>query len=93
MRTKKSAVYIILAGVISPLILCALGAFTKSGGDAAILAAVYVTFGLVFVLVLGWLLSLVTQHAKHPVRWLVAGYLLPVAIINAAIIALLFVAN
>lgn len=93
MRTKKSALIIILVGLLSPLVLCGIGAITKSAGDAAILAAVYVTFGLLFVLVLGWLLSLVTSHAKHPVRWLVVGYLLPVLVINAAIVALLFVAN
>lgn len=93
MRTKKTALLIILAGLVSPLVLCTMGAITKSRSDAAILAAVYVTFGLLFVLVVGWLLSLVTSHTKHPIRWLVVGYLAPVLVINAAIVALLFIAN
>jgi hypothetical protein len=93
MRSKKSALYIILVTVVSPLLLCAIGAMLRNVGDAAILAAAYVTFGLLFVLVTGWLLSLASKNSKHPVRWLAIGYLLPILVINAAIFSLLFITS
>ncbi len=84
--TDKSAVIIILSAAISPVIVCILLALLGIGTNLAIVAAVYVVFGLPFVLIVGWLLSQFTKNNKKALQLSVVGYLAPVILINLAIL-------
>lgn len=75
----------------SPLLLCIVLALLGKGSDVAIIAAVYVVFGLVFVLTVGWLLSLAAKKAKEPLLWTVICYSAPALLIDLAILGLVFV--
>lgn len=83
----KQAVMIIFGVVLSPLIVCLLVLlFGVSLGEAATLAAMYLVFGLVMVLVVGWAVSGVTKNSKNATTWLLIGYCVPAIVINIAIL-------
>ena len=83
--TDKSVAISILITVLSPFIVC-LAFFLIGQNNAITLAAVYSVFGLPFVLIIGWLLSNSAKNHKNPLKWTVFSYIIPVIIINLAII-------
>lgn len=85
--TDKFVAITILSAAMSPFVIC-LVLFLIGQKDAATLAAVYSVFGLPFVLIIGWLLSISAKNHKNPQKWTVLAYITPVVIINLAIIGI-----
>lgn len=83
--TDKSSAILILSAAASPLLVCLCLGLLGSA-DAGILAAVYMVFGLPFVLVMGWALTFAAKKSRQPLLWTTVGYVVPAFVINAVII-------
>ncbi len=85
--TDKSSVIIILCAAASPLFLC-LVLYLLGVSDAALLAAIYTVFGLIFVLVIGWVLTFAAKKSQNPLLWTTIGYVAPAMLLNFAILGI-----
>lgn len=86
--TNKSAVITIFSAALSPLLVCLLLALFGQTSGLAVILAVYLVFGLAFILVVGWFFSLLTKNSKNPLFWSVVSYSTPALLIDLAIIGI-----
>jgi hypothetical protein len=85
--TDKSSAILILSSAASPLLVC-LCLFLLGQSDAGLLAAVYIVFGLPFVLVVGWTLTFAAKKSTKPLFWTTVSYVATAMLMNIAIIGI-----
>lgn len=78
--------YCIFGAALSPFVVCLILLLFGQTSNLATIVAVYSVFGLPFVLITGWFLSLLSKNSKRPLFWSVVAYSTPSIIIDFAII-------